>query len=216
MADPIRLPGTRIFLFRHGETEWNRTHRFQGRSDVPLNQTGKDQGHALALALKDEPIMAIYSSPLTRALETARIIKMFHPSVSLFEEAGLIEMDLGQFDGMDAGEWREKNADFRKAWQENPGSVTMPGGESLSDVQARVVQAFNRITGFYPPGCTLLLCGHNFVNLTLLCYALELPLNRFRELRQGNAALNILSMQGKRLRIEIMNECSHLRGTEDK
>ena len=131
-------------------------------------------------------------------------------------EAGLIEMDLGRFDGMEAMEWREQNANFRKAWQENPGSVTMPGGESLSDVQARAVQACNRIIGLYPPGCTLLLCSHNFVNLTLLCYALELPLNRFRELRQGNAALNILSMQEGRLRIEIMNECSHLRRTEDK
>ena len=68
MADNIKSSGTRILLIRHGETEWNRTHKFQGRSDVPLNQKGKDQGHALTLALKDGAITAIYSSPLTRAL----------------------------------------------------------------------------------------------------------------------------------------------------
>ena len=196
---------------RHGETEWNRTHRFQGRSDVPLNERGRDQGHALALALKDEAIKAIYSSPLTRAIETAHLIKVFHPSVFLFQEDGLIEMDLGEFDGMDAVDWASRNAEFRKAWQENPASVTMPGGESLSDVQGRAVRALNRITALYPPGSTLLLCSHNFVNLTLLCYALEIPLDRFREFRQGPAALNILQMQGQRLRAEVVNECSHLK-----
>jgi len=211
MVDPTKPSGTRILLVRHGETEWNRTHRFQGRSDVPLNERGKDQGHALALALKDEAIKAIYSSPLTRAIETARLIKIFHPSVFLFEEDGLIEMDLGEFDGMDAVDWASRNAEFRKAWQENPASVTMPGGESLSDVQGRAVRALNRITALYPPGSTLLLCSHNFVNLTLLCYALEIPLDRFREFRQEPAALNILQMQGQRLRAEVVNECSHLK-----
>ena len=196
---------------RHGETEWNRTHRFQGRSDVPLNERGRDQGHALALALKGEAIKAIYSSPLTRAIETAHLIKVFHPSVFLFEEDGLIEMDLGEFDGMDAVDWASRNAEFRKAWQENPASVTMPGGESLSDVQGRAVRALNRITALYPPGSTLLLCSHNFVNLTLVCYALEIPLDRFREFRQEPAALNILQMQGQRLRAEVVNECSHLK-----
>ena len=76
---------------------------------------------------------------------------------------------------MDAGNWASQNADFRKAWQENPASLTMPGGESLSDVQDRAVGALNRITGLYPSGSTLLLCSHNFVNLTLLCYASEFP-----------------------------------------
>src|SRR5512139_1680547 len=110
MVDPTKPSGTRILLVRHGETEWNRTHRFQGRSDVPLNERGKDQGYALALALKDEAIKGIYSSPLTRAIETARLIKVFHPSVFLFEEDGLIEMDLGEFDGMDAVDWASRNA----------------------------------------------------------------------------------------------------------
>ena len=211
MVDPTKPSGTRILLVRHGETEWNRTHRFQGRSDVPLNERGRDQGHALALALKGEAIKAIYSSPLTRAIETAHLIKVFHPSVLLFQEDGLIEMDLGEFDGMDAVDWASRNAEFRKAWQENPASVTMPGGESLSDVQGRAVRALNRITALYPPGSTLLLCSHNFVNLTLLCYALNTPLERFRELRQEPAALNILHMQGQRLRAEVVNECSHLK-----
>ncbi|MDB4444282.1 histidine phosphatase family protein [bacterium] len=204
------MSAIRIFLVRHGETEWNRIHRFQGRSDVPLNQIGKDQAHALALALKDEPIMAIYASPLVRALETANLIKSFHPSIPLFEEPGLIEMDLGEFDGMEAGLWVEQYPHFRKAWQETPSSLKMPGGESLQEVQTRAIDTLERITQNYPPQSTLLLSSHNFVNRTILCHALGKPLDRFRELKQRTAALNILYKQDKKLWAEVIDDQSHL------
>ena len=205
------MKGIRIFLVRHGETHWNLTHRFQGRMDVPLNQEGKNQARALALTLKEEPLLAIYSSPLVRAVETARFIKEFHLSTPLFEEEGLTEMDLGEFDGMDAAYWSAHYQDFLEAWQSNPGSLKMPGGESLLEVQVRAVETLKRITKFYPSGGTLLLCSHNFVNLTILCYALRIPLDRFREVQQETAALNVLYMQGKQLQVELVNDCSHLK-----
>jgi len=210
MAESIKSSGTRILLIRHGETDWNRVHRFQGRSDVPLNQKGSEQARALALALKHEPITAIYSSPLVRAIETARLIKMFHFSTPFFEEEALIEMDLGDFDGMESKRWAAQFRDFRKAWQENPASVKMPGGESLKDVQTRAIDALERITKIYPPGSTLLICSHNFVNLTILCHALEISLNRFRDLQQDTAAISVLYKQGYRLWAEIVNDRSHL------
>lgn len=200
----------RILLIRHGETDWNRNGRFQGRTEVGLNQRGREQARALALALKDEPIEAIYSSPLTRSMETARIIKAYHPSTPLLEEKGLLEMDLGDFDGMEAQRWAAQYPDFRKAWQKAPSSVTMPGGESLHEVQARAIDALERITQLYPPATTLLICSHNFVNRSILCYAMEIPLDRFRELRQETAALNVLHKQGERLWAEVVNDGSHL------
>ena len=205
-----RSSGTRILLVRHGETDWNRMRRFQGRTDLPLNQKGKEQGDALARALKDESITAIYSSPLARAMEMARLIKAFHPSAPLFAEEGLIEMDLGEFEGIEGHRWAEQYPDFRKAWQENPASVTMPGGESLLEVQTRAVETLERITKLYPPEATLLLCSHNFVNLTILCHAMKIPLERIRELRQETAALNVLCKQGEQLWTQVVNECSHL------
>ena len=206
----MECPGIRILLIRHGETDWNRNGRFQGRSDLPLNQRGKDQAHALALTLKDEPLTAIYSSPLTRALETARLIKDFHPSVPLFEEEGLVEMNLGEFEGMEARRWAVEYPDFIKTWRETPASVTMPGGESLQEVQTRAIRTLERITNHYPTESTLLLCSHNFVNRTLLCYALNVPLDRFREVQQETAALNVLYAHGEQLRAEVVNERSHL------
>ena len=82
----MELKTMRIYLVRHGETEWNRTRRFQGRSNLPLNQEGKKQVRALALALKNEPLTAIYTSPLIRAFETARLIKVFHPSTPIIKK----------------------------------------------------------------------------------------------------------------------------------
>jgi broad specificity phosphatase PhoE len=219
MLNNIESSGTRILLIRHGETDWNRIRRFQGRSDLPLNQKGKDQAHALALALKDESLTAIYSSPLIRTLETARLIKVFHPSIPLFEEEGLVEMNLGEFEGMEAQRWAAEYPDFRRTWQETPASVTMPGGESLQEVQTRAIGTLERITKLYPTESTLLLCSHNFVNLTMLCYALRVPLDRFREVRQETAALNVLYMQGQRLWAKVVNERSYLKrsnGSEAK
>ena len=206
-----QILGTRILLVRHGETQWNQTHRFQGRMDIPLNQEGKNQACALALTLKDEPFIAIYSSPLIRAIETARLIKKFHPSTPLIEEEDLTEMDLGQFDGMEAAYWSAHYQDFFKTWRDTPGRLRMPGGESLQEVQVRAVGTLERITKLYPSGSTLLLCSHNFVNRTILCHALGFPLDRFRDVKQDTATLNILYMQGQRLWAELVNDLSHLR-----
>ena len=210
MGNDIQSSGTRILLIRHGETEWNRIHRFQGRSDLPLNQKGREQSRALALALEEETLTAIYSSPLARAMETANLIRKLHPSVPLFEENGLLEMDLGEFEGMEAKHWAEQYPDFLKAWLEKPGSVSMPGGESLQEVQDRALDALERIIQLHSPDSTLLISSHNFVNLTILCYALELSLDKFRDIRQGTTALNILYKQGERLWAEVLNEQSHL------
>ncbi len=216
MSDSHEPSSLRIFLVRHGETDWNRTRRFQGRSNVPLNEEGKNQARALASVLKDENFAAIYSSPLSRALETAGFIKEFHSSLAVTEEEGFIEMELGEFDGLDARLWAEQYPDFRKAWQEKPATMRMPGGENLEEVQDRALNTLNRILPQYPSGTALLICSHNFVLLTILCHALELSLDRFREIRKGTASFSIISRQADRFVVEVMNERSHLEKAGEK
>ncbi|MFT5701398.1 MAG: broad specificity phosphatase PhoE [Desulforhopalus sp.] len=206
----INPSGIRIILVRHGETEWNRLHRFQGRSDIPLNQKGEEQARALGVALKNETITALYSSPLKRAITTGQHIGKFHPSRTLIKESGLVEMDLGDFEGMEAHKWATEYQEFRAAWEKNPASLSMPGGESLEEVQHRAVVTLDRISKFHAPGSTLVICSHNFVIVSLLCFALQRPLNQFRELRQDTAALNILYKDGALFQIEKINDCNHL------
>ncbi|MEN8799000.1 MAG: histidine phosphatase family protein [Flavobacteriaceae bacterium] len=205
-----KLSGQRILLIRHGETEWNRLRRFQGHSDLPLNSKGNSQAQALARALKNEAIDAIYSSPLKRAVETAIHIGKFHPSAPLIKESGLKEMNLGEFEGIEAQQWAAQHQEFRKAWEHNPVDLIMPGGESLREVQLRAIDTFERISGSYESDSTLLICSHNFVIVSLLCIVSNIPLNQFRKLRQDTAALNIFYKNGIDYQIERFNDCRHL------
>jgi len=202
----------RIFLVRHGQTEWNKTGRFQGRSDVPLNAEGKRQVQATALALKDTPFTVMYTSPLSRAVETAEIIRAYHPAIPLIQEKGFIEMELGDFDGMESRHWMTDYADFARAWRDSPGKVRMPGpnGESLEEVQTRAMKALEDISQLHPSNSTLLICSHNFVILSVLCHAKGISLDRFRELRQSTAAYSVISKNGNQFSVDIMNERSHL------
>jgi len=202
---------TRIYLARHGETEWNKIHRFQGRSDLPLNREGEKQARALAIALKEVEFTAIYSSPLSRALQTAQFVKEYHPSTPIFKEEGFLEMDLGEFDGMEAKHWIEQYPEFVKAWMNNPASSSMPGGESLEQVQVRALNSLGKIIRLYPSGATLLICGHNFVLLTILCHVLKIPLDRFRELKKGTASFSVICKEGNRFFAEVVNERAQLK-----
>lgn len=203
---------SRIILVRHGETEWNRLRRFQGRTDIELNERGLKQVQSLASSLRNEVIAGIYASPLRRALATAEQIKKHHPAVPLMTEPDLLEMDLGDFEGMDGKKWADSHQQFRARWEKAPALLPMPGGESLADVQKRAVQALERIVEHYPHGSTIVICSHNFVIVSLLCFAAEVSLDRFRTMRQDTASKNVILSDGVGWRIESVNDCSHLKG----
>jgi broad specificity phosphatase PhoE len=168
------------------------------------------QARALALALQVETITAIYSSPLERAVETASQIGRFHPSAPLIKESGLMEMDLGDFEGMEAQRWAVQHLDFREAWENNPAALALPGGESLEEVQRRAVDSLKRISELYGPDTTLLICSHNFVIVSLLCFASKTPLDQFREFRQGTAALNVIYKDHNGFLVDRVNDRRHL------
>jgi probable phosphoglycerate mutase len=142
------------------------------------------------------------------------LIKAFHPSIPLVEEEGLKEMDLGEIDGMEASDWMSKHPEFAKTWRGTPSSLKIPGGESLQEVQTRAIDTLERIIRLYPAGTTLLVCSHNFVNRAIICYALGLSLDRFREFQQDPAALNVLYMSEGCLEMEVVNDTSHLKNSE--
>jgi phosphoserine phosphatase len=217
MANTLKQTESRIILIRHGETEWNRLHRFQGRSDIALNEKGTMQARALAKALQNEDITAIYTSPLKRAVGTAQHIKKFHTSLPLIKEPGFLEMDLGDFEGMAGKQWAISYPLFRAQWEKSPASLFMPGGESLVEVQSRAVQALKRISENLCPGSTstIVICSHNFVITSLLCFVADISLNRFREMRQDTASLNVIFTDGMIWRIGTVNDRRHLETSEN-
>ena len=212
MKDPFNEMVLRIVLVRHGETDWNRARRFQGRHGPGLNKMGRAQAEALAFTLREEPLQAIHSSPLARAMETAKAINRYH-QVSLEQSSGLMEMDLGDFEGLQLEDLTREHPDFFKQWSEDPASVRMPNGETLQDVQERAWAVVEEIVRACSGG-SVLLCAHNFVNLTILCKILGLGPTHFRGFRQALGAMNIIERNRGRYSLACINDTCHLRGID--
>ena len=199
----------RLLLIRHAETEQNAGGVVQGRADNPLSDLGRRQIAALGAALAGEPIAAVYSSPLGRALATAEAVAEPH-ALGVRCDADLAEMDIGAMEGLSSAELRARHPEFLQAWfSEQAGSVPMPGGESLEQVQARASAALRRIVAAHG-GETVAVVSHNFLLLTLLCYVIKLPLASFRRLRLHVASVSMVEAREGGFRIDLLNDICHL------
>ncbi|MDP2947919.1 MAG: histidine phosphatase family protein [Chloroflexota bacterium] len=203
----------RLVLVRHGETDSNKAGLTLGQADVELNDHGRWQAQQLALSLKHAAIAAIYSSPLKRAVATAEAIARPH-ALQVQVEEGLIEMDIGEMEGLTFQQLRQRYPHFLQIWL--GGQVAyqrLPGGERLLDVQERAWQAIERIRERHNQQ-TVVAVTHNFVILTLLCRALGLELADFRRLRHNVAAKSVLEMPGDRVIVVGLNDTCHLQGEQ--
>lgn len=212
MEEPAKEKVLRIVLVRHGETDWNKINKFQGQSDVGLNEKGIAQAEALASALKEELLKAIFSSPIARAIETAKIINCYH-NLTIEQRDGLKEMNIGDFEGLQPRDLVNDHPLFFRKWFEDPASVRMPNGETLKEVQDRAWAVLEEIEETYTEG-SVLLCSHNFVNLMLLCKILGLEINHFRRLRQSVGALSIIERIRGRYSLVCINDTCHLKGID--
>ncbi|UCH86959.1 MAG: histidine phosphatase family protein [Dehalococcoidia bacterium] len=199
----------RLILVRHGETDSNKARLALGRADIELNEHGRWQAQRLAASLKHEPIAAIYSSPLKRALATAETIASSH-GLEVQVDDGLIEMDIGEMEGLTFQQVAEQHPHFLQAWLgDQVAYEAMPGGERLLDVQERAWQVIERIRERQEHG-TVAAVTHNFVILTLFCRILGLELADFRRLRHSLAAKSVLEMGGDRIIVAGFNDTCHL------
>lgn len=140
---------TRLLLARHGETNWNREQRFQGHADPPLNQTGRTQAADLSVALAAEPLAAVYSSPLRRALETAEIVAAAHEEQPM-PVAALMEVDVGSWQGLTRAEIEERYPDQFAYWVDYVDGFKFENGESYEQLGARVIPALLELAAAHP------------------------------------------------------------------
>jgi probable phosphoglycerate mutase len=136
-----------FYLIRHGQTDWNIGRRIQGETDVSLNGLGRLQAEAAGKAMREIPVDVIYSSDLSRALETAQAVSRLHdggpvPVRSLPE---FEEVSFGEWEGRSLTEVGEKWPELYTRWKQNATAVTPPGGEAPAAVRARVARGFQKI-----------------------------------------------------------------------
>lgn len=181
---------TRIIAIRHGETAWNVDTRIQGHLDIPLSANGRWQAERLAVALRDEPIQAIYASDLTRAWETAEYVGRA-VGVNVTPEIGLRERGFGDFEGKTFAEIEVLLPEQSLRWRRRDPEFSPPGGESLVGLRARVVEAAQRLAAQHP-GEQIALIGHGGVMDVLYRAATRLDIQAPRTWALGNAAINRL------------------------
>lgn len=200
----------RLILVRHGQTDWNVERRLQGSTDKELNEAGRKQAECVARLLQDEPLAAVYASPLKRATETASIIAKPH-SLQVQTDPCLMELDQGALEGLTQQELRANHADLLQRWAENPGPVKMPGGESLQQLQERAWGCIQRIVAQHN-NSSVVVVSHNLTILSIICQAIQLDLSSFRRLRQEPASVSILDFGERGITLTALNDTCHLKG----
>ncbi len=187
---------TTICLVRHGETDWNAAKRIQGRTDIPLNDTGKWQAEQTGLYLKDAHWDVVISSPLTRAKETAHLI-LKHVDAPLVIMDDFIERDYGDAEGMSFEE-RQKLFPNKQ----------YPNMEPLETIQDRMVEGIEKVRAAYPNQQVLIVAHGDAIHALLTTLADEhLGLENTRLV---NACLNYVEWKDGKWKVLDYNVVSHL------
>ena len=181
---------TELWLVRHGETGWNRLHRFMGQQDIPLNAEGLRQAAELADALRGQHFDAIFSSDLSRARQTAEVLAgaMRLPRCL---DVRLREVHLGEWQGLTHADIQAR---FPAQWAEryaDPLNFRPPGGETVAEMAARAFPAVDEIAAACPDS-RVLLVSHGILLAALLCRARKLPLKEIYAQELDNAKPEII------------------------
>lgn len=134
----------KLYIIRHGQTDWNIAKKIQGRQDIPLNERGHFQAQCLGKAMENRPITAVFSSPQIRAMETA--IAVASPAgVPVIPVRDLMEINYGVWEGKTEEELLRDDRALYEAWWSHPAETAPPEGESINQVNERCRQAWKEI-----------------------------------------------------------------------
>lgn len=205
------MPPLKLILIRHGETDFNRDGRIQGKGAQPLNETGLAQAAAAGRAMSSEMPFDLYCSAIPRAVQTAQAISDA-ANVKAVPLHGVEELDPGEFEGLTGPEMRQRFPEVMKSWDGDPGPTSMPGGESLRQVQARAWEAVSRFRKLARanPDQKVVIVTHNFPIQTIICQVLGMPLNNYGRLSVGLGSITRIELTDSNARLVSMNESWHL------
>lgn len=200
---------TTILLIRHGETAWNRSKIFRGVYDIPLNENGRSQAKHLAKALATRRIDIAYTSPLSRARETAQIVLEPHGVEAVVHE-GLMDFNYGHWTGLEDAEVARRWPKEHSAWTTTPHEIRVSGGDTLQEVFERAFGLLGEIIHKHGKQ-TIALFAHRVVNKLLVLGMLALSPERFPFIRQDNCCVSEFEWTDKGYVMIYSNDTSHIR-----
>lgn len=183
--------------------------RFRGRADIDLDEVGIRQAEAIAGRIAEWQISAIYSSPLRRALTTARILaRRFDLEVKSLP--GIVDIDYGEWQGLSPEEAEARDSALYAKWLESPDTVKFPGGESLAEVMERAASAVDDLIVQHPKE-TIVLVSHKVVCQILILNLIGLDSSHFWQVAQDVGAVNVFEVRGGIPSAVLLNDTCHLR-----
>lgn len=200
---------TRLYLIRHGATVLSTEDRFSGGTDVDLSDEGRWQAAQLARRLADDRITAVYSSPMRRTLETARILAQPYGHAVITRD-GLREIHHGRWETLRRAEVEAQYPEEYAAWEEDPFTFAPAGGESGVSVMARALPVIRQIVVEHN-GETVVVVSHKATIRLVISSLLGFDARGYRDrLDQLPACLNILDFRdATHVRLMLFNDVSH-------
>jgi 2,3-bisphosphoglycerate-dependent phosphoglycerate mutase len=201
---------TELIVIRHGETDWNRQHRFQGQIDVPLNEIGQAQARRLAERLADEAFDVVVASDLQRARTTAEAATAAR-ALPLQVEPLWREQAFGVLEGLDVPTIVDQHPQLWAQWVRHDADYALPGGESVREFHARIWRALDDLVQRHA-GARVLVFTHGGVLDMLWRGAQGLPLHGPRVCDIPNTGINRLRWHDGRVQIVHWADAAHLQG----
>jgi broad specificity phosphatase PhoE len=186
---------TRVFLIRHGVTEWHREKKVLGQRDVGLNADGISQAQSIAQALSELPMGEVLSSPMLRAVQTAEIIAGAH-KIDIARDPRLADFRVGKWEGMSYAEVAA-SPEYQR-FLADPLSERIPGGEDLKQIRDRAISAVEQAIEDAPAGESVAIVTHaGIVRVILTHYLGSNPAN-YHRLRVSPGSMSVLSFADDR------------------
>ena len=198
---------THLFLIRHARSTWNANGRIQGQADPPLDDVGREQAHRLAERLRDDQPIALYTSPLQRARETADIVGQAL-GIGVMPDERLKEYDVGDIAGLTWEQVVERYPDIAQRWAKAEEGAKFPGAEEGGAFRDRVAAVFDEIVTRHGKGLPGIVT-HGGVLGAYINHLIGLTTWR-SPFRFDNASLSIVEVDLARSRILLLNDVCHL------
>ena len=201
----------KIYVVRHGETDWNTEMRLQGRTDIPLNAQGMEEAEKTSEALKSVPFSAVYVSPLHRARQTAEILKRDR-RIPVYVDQRLIEMGFGIYEGKSSKneKYLVPDKDFGYKFREKPSLYVPPeGGESFEEVCERGTDFLKELAADtrYQDDCVLVVAHGASIRGLLSSLCMNGDIDQFwgGELLK-NCSVTVLDVWNGEIRLETLGQ----------
>lgn len=198
----------KIYIIRHGQTDWNLEGRTQGIKDSNLTQKGIMDARLLSKTFKKLDIHSVYSSTLNRARATSEIVAE-ELGLPIYYNNGLVELNYGFWEGLTIEEIRRRDPEELEKWFTTAHLAVIPNGEKLKIAQERIVAVFNKIVNDNKEE-NILIVSHGTMIKLLLLHVLGMPLSGYNRLKQDNCAINTIGIRNNQQILLQYNDICHL------